>query len=283
MIIFFLVVLISGEPLVNIINRNPAATWSAHEYSRDIITRARLTLLAPLAIGPVEKFTIEDSFYVPESFDARDEWPNAILPVRDQEKCGSCWAFSIAESLGDRFGILGCGKGHLSPQDLISCDSNDLGCNGGYQENSWTWVLTTGITTESCWPYRSGSGRIPSCPHRCVNGSVLQRNTINNYRRLDSSELQDELYNNGPIQVTYVVYEDFFYYSKGIYKHLSGNKVGGHAVVLMGWGIEDGVKYWLVQNSWGYEWGEQGYFRILRGSNECGIESSAYAGDVDCG
>ena len=68
------------------------------------------------------------------------------------------------------------------------------------------------------------------------------------------------------------VYEDFYAYKSGVYQHVTGKQNGGHGVKLMGWGVDNGVKYWLVANSWGTVFGEQGYFKIKRGNNECGFE-----------
>ena len=74
------------------------------------------------------------------------------------------------------------------------------------------------------------------------------------------------------------VYEDFLNYESGIYQHISGSYLGGLYVRIIGWGIENGIKYWIVVNTWGKSWGENGFFRVLRGRNECGIENSVNAG-----
>ena len=76
------------------------------------------------------------------------------------------------------------------------------------------------------------------------------------------------------------VYEDFETYSSGVYKHVTGKSLGGHAIKLIGWGVDNGTPYWTCVNSWNESRGEKGTFRILRGSNECGIEADAVAGDV---
>ena len=74
------------------------------------------------------------------------------------------------------------------------------------------------------------------------------------------------------------MYEDFLQYRSGVYRHVTGGYLGGHAVRLLGWGLDGGVPFWLIANSWNSDWGDKGYFRILRGSDECGIESSLVAG-----
>lgn len=69
-----------------------------------------------------------------------------------------------------------------------------------------------------------------------------------------------------------MVYDDFLTYKSGVYQHVSGGDPGGHAIKIIGWGVENGTPYWLCANSWNYSWGENGFFKILRGKNECGIE-----------
>jgi hypothetical protein len=110
-----------------------------------------------------------------DSFDSRDKWGSLILPVRDQGDCGSCWAFAVAETTGDRVGIEGLSSNVYSPQDLVSCDTDDLGCGGGRVSVSWGYVLKNGLALESCIPYKSGSGVVPPCQEQCVNGSVIER------------------------------------------------------------------------------------------------------------
>jgi len=86
---------------------------------------------------------------------------------------------------------------------------------------------------------------------------------------------------NGPVQVAFVVYPSFMSYKSGVYHMHKGEEAeGGHAVKIVGWGKEGEHKYWNVANSWGTSWGEEGFFRILRGKDECGIETMGppYAG-----
>jgi cathepsin B len=143
-------------------------------------------------------------------------------------------------------------------------------------------VKSTGITTDECLPYVSGSGRVPACPKTCNNGSAIVRVKATKHSSISAKNMQQEIYDNGPIEVAFTVYEDFKNYRSGVYKHVTGAKLGGHAVICIGWGVEGGTPYWLIQNSWGPEWGEQGHFKILRGSNHCGIEGTVYAGYFQC-
>lgn len=277
-----LIASVLADSIVDIINNDPTSTWVATEYPREIMTTAKLRA----RLG-VEGITMEGEKYVPdnslpENFDSRKQWSGKILPVRDQASCGSCWAFAAAETAGNRLAINGCGHGHLAPQDLVSCDAFDHGCNGGNPLISWEYMKAKGITTESCMPYVSGNGKVPSCPKTCNNGSAIVRYKASSFSHISASKMQEEVYNHGPYEVALVVYEDFKAYKSGVYKHKTGGLLGGHAVLLVGWGVENGTPYWLIQNSWGPSWGEAGHFKIYRGSNECGIETNAYAGYYKC-
>jgi cathepsin B len=85
---------------------------------------------------------------------------------------------------------------------------------------------------------------------------------------------------HGTVSVAMTVYEDFETYTSGIYQHVTGKNLGGHSIKMIGWGVENGTPYWLCVNSWNDSWGEKGLFKILRGKDECGIESSVVAGEV---
>lgn len=93
--------------------------------------------------------------------------------------------------------------------------------------------------------------------------------------------IQKAIMAGGPMEVAFSVYSDFENYASGIYHHVTGGQVGGHAVKVVGWGVENGNKYWKIANSWNPHWGEKGYFRIKRGDNEGGIENQAVASSPD--
>ncbi len=95
---------------------------------------------------------------------------------------------------------------------------------------------------------------------------------------MNVAAIQTEIMTNGPVEAAFTVYQDFITYTSGVYKHVSGSEVGGHAVKILGWGVDSGTNYWLVANSWNPYWGNNGYFWILRGVDECGIEQNIVAG-----
>merc|ERR1712039_820459 len=95
------------------------------------------------------------------------------------------------------------------------------------------------------------------------------------------ANIQSAIMKGGPMEVAFTVYSDFENYASGIYHHVSGGMAGGHAVKVVGWGVDSGTKYWKIANSWNPYWGEKGYFRIKRGNNEGGIEDQAIASVPD--
>ena len=124
----------------------------------------------------------------------------------------------------------------------------------------------------------------PECVEKCQEGYPVDYAKDKHFFKDaysvpdDVKAIKTELMTNGPIEVAFDVFEDFMTYKSGIYQHVSGKMLGGHAVKLVGWGVEDGVEYWKVANSWNESWGEDGYFRIILGKDECGIESECVAG-----
>ena len=227
---------------------------------------------------------------LPDNFDGRQAFGKCVHPVRNQMKCGSCWAFSASEVLSDRFCIATKGVVDvvLSPQTLVSCDSGNMGCQGGYLDKAWDYLVSNGIASDACEPYTSGAGDSGTCPTQCVDGSAVKYYKAANYKHLTGSivgkntvdVIRQDLMTNGPVQVAFEVYQDFIAYKTGVYHHVSGSLLGGHAVELVGWGVDSAsnMPYWLIKNSWDTTWGDNGYFKILRGKNECGIESDAYSG-----
>ncbi len=162
----------------------------------------------------------------------------------------------------------------ISPEDMVACDNWNMGCNGGILPWAWSYLTTTGAVTDDCLPYSSGDGSVPKCPKTCVDSSVQYKK----YKCAKGSvieakgvaQIQAAIQASGPLETGFTVYEDFMNYQSGVYKHTTGDQLGGHAVKIVGWG--DG--YWICANSWGPSWGETGFFNIAWG--ECGIDNAAY-------
>lgn len=254
---------------------HPFKNWSYSDVKKMMGLRNFLPLNQELVYGDVSD--------LPENFDARVQWPDCVHPIRNQGKCGSCWAFAASEVLSDRFCIASEGKVNvvLSPEDMVSCDYLDHGCNGGNPVFSWVYLRYFGIVTDQCKPYTSGTGDVEKCQlfsHECrAEGVEYKKYKAGALPSLLGSveKIKNSLVNEGPVETGFMVYEDFMSYKSGIYEHKTGKLLGGHAVKIVGYGVENGTEYWIVANSWGPEWGENGFFKIKMG--ECNFEGMAVA------
>jgi len=233
-----------------------------------------------------------EKYGLPVNFDGRTAWPGCIHAVLDQGDCGSCWAFAASESLSDRFCIHSQGKINvtLSPQNLLSCEFMNLECDmGSLPFWAWGFMQETGIATLDCVPYVSGGGYVPSCTDdskSCPGGGQFKLYKAANYTQVGSfwepsthvESIMRALL-QGPVDATFNVWADFESYSGGVYQYKSGGYEGMHSVKVIGYGVENGLDYWLVQNSWGTGWGPYGgFFKIRKGIDECQFESLMYTG-----
>jgi cathepsin B len=165
-----------------------------------------------------------------------------------------------------------------SPEDMVSCDTNNYGCQGGYMDMAWEYLDQSGIVTDACFPYTAGSGNAPACATKCVDGTQFKRvSCVDGSIRQSKSaaSIASEIFNHGPVEAAFTVYQDFFSYSSGIYHHVSGGVAGGHAIKLLGFGEENGETYWLAANSWGASWGMKGFFKIRQGDS--GINAQVFS------
>jgi len=198
----------------------------------------------------------------------------------------------------------------------IKCGMSN-GCNGGQPSGAWKFFVNTGVVSggdwadvgqgNSCRPYTmetcahhvappagmesctdlNGGNEYstPKCTSECESNYDV---TFNKDKHFASSSygvkgvenMQKEMMEKGTLSVAFTVYEDFEAYTGGVYQHTTGKSLGGHAIKMVGWGVDNGTPYWICTNSWNNTWGEEGTFRILRGNNECGIEGSVVAGDA---
>jgi len=301
---------------IDVVN-SAQTTWKAgHNFGADTSMEFVKGLCGALsnpvmrASLPVKKFSNLEN--LPESFDAREKWGStcpSTKEVRDQGSCGSCWAFGATEAMTDRICIHsnGASQFHLSAEDLATCCSTcGFGCNGGYPESAWQYFENSGIVTggpynsnQGCQPYKipacdhhvpgsknpcHGELPTPKCKHSCREGYntsyVDDRHMSSSTYTVSDNQLEiaKEIMTNGPVEAAFTVYSDFPNYKSGVYQHTTGSALGGHAIKILGWGVEDGTPYWLVANSWNPRWGDKGFFKILRGSDHCGIESGVVAG-----
>jgi hypothetical protein len=206
---------------------------------------------------------------VPAAIDWRNAGgQNFVTPVRDQSSCGSCVAFGASATLES----LVCVEYAIPDLPIDLSEMHLFHCGGGTCDFGWwntsacIYLRDNGVPDETCWPY------IPDdrpCSHTCADWR--QRATlITTYGRISGIESCKAYTAIAPILVAFDVYADFYYYSDGIYEHTWGDLEGGHAVSIVGYDTTGPTHYWIVKNSWGTGWGENGYFKIKMG--ECRIE-----------
>jgi cathepsin B len=167
---------------------------------------------------------------------------------------------------------------------MVSCDKANMACNGGYLNKAFNYLKKSGVVEEDCLPYVSGDGSVPACPNTCVDGFTKKTWTEDKHfcKKTNSfwmnKNIKKEIFENGPVETGFKVYQDFIQYKSGVYRHTSGGMLGGHAVEIVGWSFDQDGEYWICKNSWGTAWGEEGYFRIAFG--QCGIDSTVYSCEV---
>ncbi|XP_006895337.1 PREDICTED: dipeptidyl peptidase 1 [Elephantulus edwardii] len=226
---------------------------------------------------------------LPESWDWRNvNGINYVSPVRNQASCGSCYSFSSLGMLEARIRILTNNSQTpiLSPQEVVSCSQYSQGCDGGFPYLiAGKYAQDFGLVEEDCFPYKATD---TPCKVKkdCVRYYSSEYHYVGGfYGACNEALMKLELVTHGPMAVAFEVYDDFLHYRKGIYHHtglrdpFNPFELTNHAVLLVGYGTdsETGLNFWLVKNSWGTTWGENGYFKIRRGTDECGIESIAMA------
>jgi len=303
-----------SEDMIGYVNDIANTTWKAGKNfgDRPLASIIRMMGVREQPNGNGLPYIKHEVGELPDNFDSRLNWPNCptIKEVRDQGDCGSCWAFGAVEAMSDRICIASNGTRnvHISAEDLLSCCwICGMGCNGGFPGSAWEFFKTTGLvsggqfgTHQGCRPYSikpcehhstgdrppcsSSIEPTPKCHAKCETDYSVAYRADKHYGKnaynvdMDEKLIRTEIMKNGPVEAAFSVYADFLNYKSGVYQHVSGAMLGGHAIKIVGWGIEDSTPYWIVANSWNNDWGENGFFKILRGKNHCGIENQITAG-----
>lgn len=206
---------------------------------------------------------------LPKSVDWRDK--NVVTPVKDQGQCGSCWSFSATGAMEGAYALA---KGELksfSEQELVDCSKNygNQGCEGGLMDQAFKFAIDNGMCTEKDDPYVASETSCKTCnnPTKFSGCFDVMPNDEDALMRAVAKQ---------PVAVAIEADQQaFMFYTGGIIDTENCGTNLDHGVLIVGYGEEDGHKYWLVKNSWGTQWGEKGYVRIARASKEdqgmCGI------------
>ncbi|KAL7722994.1 Cysteine proteinase 3 [Entamoeba marina] len=233
-------------------------------------------MLTPISIENSEVDQSKQTFKsVPESVDWRDE--NVIPPIRNQDTCGSCYSFASVAVLESRLLIKGSNKYtadniDFSEQQIVSCSGQGK-CNGGNAGSTYEYIQNNGLMDESDFPYEDSNG---TCKYD-KSKTVVTCDGYSNLK-IGSEAALTEAITEGPVFVAIDAnHASFMFYKNGIYSNPTCSRIKlCHAVVAIGYGSENGEDYYIVRNSWGEDWGEDGYVRMTRnGNNQCGIATAA--------
>jgi len=207
----------------------------------------------------------------PESFDVREKWPDCFPDiVHNQGNCSASYAIAAVTSLANRYCIndpvnykmLG-----LSYQNLISCDMMSDGCSGGGMDTVWTFLEQEGVVSETCMPFQ---GWGVDCEAKCAEETPLKLAGKCIAQGIDS--IKKEVWNHGPVVAPIKITDELLVYKGGIFlptktavtlseqKRKQQKKMA--VVKITGWGVEDDQPFWIVENTWGKDWGENGFARI---------------------
>ncbi|MED6164276.1 hypothetical protein PIB30_088140 [Stylosanthes scabra] len=212
---------------------------------------------------------------LPDKKDWREK--GIVSAVKDQGSCGSCWTFSTTGALEAAYAQAFGKNISLSEQQLVDCAGafNNFGCNGGLPSQAFEYIkYNGGLDSEAAYPYTAKNG---VCKFNAENVAVQVLDSVN-ITLAAEDELKHAVAFVRPVSVAFQVVDGFRFYKDGVY---TSNTCGStsqdvnHAVLAVGYGVENGVPYWLIKNSWGNSWGDNGYFKMELGKNMCGVATCA--------
>ncbi|XP_011188437.1 procathepsin L [Zeugodacus cucurbitae] len=208
---------------------------------------------------------------VPDAFDWRTK--GGVTPVKFQDECGSCWAFATTGAIEGHVFRSTKKLPNLSEQNLIDCGPLDYGlngCDGGYQEYAFAFIKDQqkGVQNSASYAYANKQDK---CKYNAAN-KAAEIKGFAVIKPKDEKTMKAVLATWGPLACSVYAPKSLLLYKEGTYADEECNKGEvNHAVLVVGYGSENGKEHWIVKNSWGKEWGEGGYFRLPLGSNYCGI------------
>lgn len=283
---------LTQEKLVSLQQQNPGATFEAKQWADVSDVEFQATHLGPTVstktYNAVNSVAVQENFgdelnaapaaslvrQVPASFDWRTK--NAVTPVHDQQQCGACWAFTSSDVVATQNFLRTGNLQSLSPQQMIDCESNNLGCRGGVLSNAFSYIRANGLEPLPTYPYVETSHIFRStCKYNPSAVLPFTKHITFGQVSENVASIQKHLVSIGTLAAVMDA-SSLQHYSSGVLSSPNGcsSTDVNHAVEIVGYGTDPNAgDYWLVKNSWGTDWGENGYFRIRRGTNLCAIES----------
>jgi cathepsin L len=268
---------------------NHMSDWSEEEF-RSLLGYHKAMGIAHRAASPAVLNDREiDISSLPASVDWRDATPSVVSPVKNQGHCGSCWTFASAQTIESHWALATGRLQELSQQQIAGCTSNPHhcggtgGCEGGIAQLAFEGVKDAGgIATEWTYPYISYFGTNFDCVYNASKmGAAAVVSGHVNIPSNDYGALMEAVATKGPISISLDA-SSFHSYEKGVWDACDMNSPDiNHAVQLVGYGNDVTFgPYWLVRNSWGTDWGENGYIRIRRdtGTQVCAVDTTPQDG-----
>jgi len=250
--------------------KNDGATYGVTQFAdmtkEEFKNTVLMTNMPPLDLGAGPVAATNYSTGAPTSFDWRSR-SGVVTGVYNQGQCGSCWAFSATENIESRWALAGNALTSLSMQQIVSCDTTDGGCNGGWPYNAYQYVIGAGgQESYAAYPYTA-----ENTPCQFSASSIVARPRSWTYvtQSEDESQMVNYLYANGPLSVC-VDASEWSFYTGGIYPASSCTTSIDHCVEAIGYNLS-GSPYWIIRNSWGTDWGLSGYMQLQYGADACAV------------
>jgi cathepsin L len=242
---------------------NQFSTWTSSEYQQ-LLGHVPVDDLTDVPVLPARVVGA-----APATYSWKDK--GKVQEVKDQGKCGGCWTFGAIGAQESQWAINKGTLYSLSEQNLLDCVTSCKGCNGGNSNLAYAYVKSKqagAFNLETAYPYEAKQG---SCRYKSA-GATTKLSSYGTLASRDETSLENAIYQYGPASIAIDANHDSFQrYKSGVYNEpaCSSTKLD-HKVLAIGWGTDPSA-YWLVKNSWGTYWGEQGFIRMTRGKNQCGV------------
>ncbi|XP_047338431.1 low-temperature-induced cysteine proteinase-like [Impatiens glandulifera] len=265
----------SDSKLMHKVGLNKFADLSNEEYKEIYLSKVKKPMKKTMVHSQEKKRSL-GTCDAPTSLDWRKY--GIVTGVKDQGQCGSCWSFSSTGAIEGINALVTGDLVSLSEQELVDCDSTNYGCDGGYMDYAFEWVISNGgIDSESDYPYTGTDG---TCNTTKEDTKVVSIDGYTDVAEEESALLCAVASQPVSVGIDASGY-DFQLYTGGIYDGDCTDDPDNidHAVLIVGYGSEGDEQYWIVKNSWGTSWGIEGYIYIRRNTSEtygvCAINAMA--------